>query len=76
MEDLEIVELYFERSEAAIRETEKKYNVFLRQVAYNILRCPYDTEEIVNDTYMGAWNAILMTQAVLSFWEGITIRIP
>lgn len=62
MEDLEIVELYFERSEAAIRETEKKYNVFLRQVAYNILRCPYDTEEIVNDTYMGAWNAIPPTR--------------
>lgn len=36
MEDLEIVELYFERSEAAIWETEKKYNAFLRQVAYNI----------------------------------------
>lgn len=52
MEDLEIVELYFERSEAAIRETEKKYNAFLRQVAYNILRSIYDMEEIVNDTYM------------------------
>lgn len=62
MEDLEIVELYFERSEAAIRETEKKYNAFLRQVAYNILRSIYDTEEIVNDTYMGAWNAIPPTR--------------
>lgn len=58
MEDIEIVELYFERSEKAIQETEKKYNAFLRQVAYNILRNLYDTEEIVNDTYMGAWNAI------------------
>ncbi|MDE6925827.1 MAG: sigma-70 family RNA polymerase sigma factor [Acetatifactor sp.] len=62
MEDLEIVELYFERSEMAIRETEKKYNAFLRQVAYNILRSIYDTEEVVNDTYMGAWNAIPPTR--------------
>lgn len=62
MEDLEIVELYFERSEAAIRETEKKYNAFLHQVVYNILRSLYDTEEIVNDTYMGAWNAIPPTR--------------
>lgn len=62
MEDLEIVELYFERSETAIRETERKYSAFLHRVAYNILRSFYDTEEIVNDTYMGAWNAIPPTR--------------
>ena len=62
MEDLEIVNLYFERSETAIRETERKYNAYLHQVAYNILRSLYDTEEIVNDTYMGAWNAIPPTR--------------
>lgn len=64
MDDLEIVELYFERSEKAIQETEKKYNAFLHQVAYNILRSLYDTEEIVNDTYLGAWNAIPPTRPV------------
>ena len=58
MEDSEIVELYFKRSETAVLETDKKYSAYLRQVAYNILRDPCDTEEIVNDTYMGAWNAI------------------
>lgn len=66
MEDLEIVELYFERSEAAIRETEKKYNAFLRQVAYNILRSIYDMEEIVNDTYMAYSIGELFRQYSLS----------
>lgn len=27
-------------------------------MAYNILRCPEDAEEIVEDTYFAAWNAI------------------
>lgn len=58
MEDLEIVNLYFERSETAIRETEKKYGAFLHRVAENILGNRLDTEEVVSDTYMGAWNAI------------------
>ena len=62
MEDIEIVKLYFERSEMAVQETEKKYSAFLHQVAYNILRSLCDTEEIVNDTYMGAWNAIPPTK--------------
>lgn len=62
MEDSCIVELYFERSETAIQETDRKYRAFLQQVAYNILRDLEDTEEIVNDTYMGAWNAIPPTR--------------
>lgn len=62
MEDSEIVELYFERSEKAVQETDRKYNAFLSQVAYNILRSLRDTEEIVNDTYMSVWNAIPPTR--------------
>ena len=58
MDDSQIIRLYFERSETAIAETDKKYGAFLNQVAYNILRGAEDTEEIVNDTYLGAWNAI------------------
>ncbi len=34
----------------------------MNQVAYRILRSSCDTEEIVNDTYMAAWNAILPTK--------------
>lgn len=58
MEDSGIIELYFQRSEEAIQETGRKYGAYLHQVAYNILRSLCDTEEIVNDTYMGAWRAI------------------
>ena len=62
MEDSCIVELYFERSETAILETDRKYSAFLHQVAYNILRDTSDSDEIVNDTYMGAWKAIPPTK--------------
>lgn len=62
MEDKEIVALYLERSEMAIQETDRKYGAFLQQVAYNILRNLDDSEEIVNDTYMGAWTAIPPTR--------------
>lgn len=62
MNDAEIIELYFRRSESAVYETDRKYSRFLHQVAYNILRNLCDTEEIINDTYMGAWNAIPPTK--------------
>lgn len=58
MEDTQIIELYFSRSESAIGETAGKYGAYLNQVAYNILRCREDTEEVVEDTYLAAWNAI------------------
>lgn len=58
MEDAEIIQLYVERSESAIRETDNKYKTFLNRLVYNILRDALDTEEIIDDTYMGAWNAI------------------
>lgn len=58
MEDTQIITLYFSRSEAAIHQTAEKYGAYLNQVAYNILRCREDTEEVVDDTYLAAWNAI------------------
>lgn len=62
MEDSRIIDLYFQRDESAIRETDEKYGAYLNQVSYNILRDVCETEEIVNDTYMGAWNAIPPTK--------------
>ncbi len=62
MEDLKIINLFYERSELAIKETSGKYGAYLKQVAYNILRDLCDTEEVVNDTYMGAWKAIPPTR--------------
>lgn len=62
MEDAGIIGLYFERDQSALDETAKKYGAYLNQVAYNILRCKEDSEEIVEDTYYGAWNAIPPTR--------------
>lgn len=58
MDDTQIIQLYFSRSESAIAETAKKYGAYLNQIAYNILRCREDTEETVEDTYLAAWNQI------------------
>ena len=58
MSDEQIVELYWQRDERAIQETDRKYQHFLLTVAHNILRDAQDCEECLNDTYLGAWNAI------------------
>lgn len=58
MDDTQIIDLYFSRCESAIAETARKYGIYLNQIAYNILRSHEDTEEIVEDTYFAAWNAI------------------
>ena len=50
MDDLRIIELYFERDEQAIRETDVKYGKLCHSIAYNILNNHEDSEECVNDT--------------------------
>ncbi len=56
--DAAIIDLYWERDEAAIRETDRKYGAYLYTVAYNILRDAGDSEECRNDAYLDTWNAI------------------
>lgn len=58
MEDEKIVSLYWHRDEAAIRETEIKYDRYLQKIAYNILANHEDSRESVNDTYLAAWKSI------------------
>ena len=58
MEDAQIVDLYWRRSDDAISETNLKYGPYCRSIAYGILRNREDTEECVEDAYMGAWNAM------------------
>ena len=58
MEDSAIIELYWARDEAALRESDVKYGVFCRTIARNILTTMEDAEECVNDTWLRAWNAI------------------
>lgn len=58
MNDQHIIELYFQRDEQAIADTQKKYGKLCHAVAMNILGCREDAEECVNDTYLRAWEAI------------------
>ena len=62
MNDPEIIELYFKRDEKAIEETDAKYGKLCYRIAYNILNNHEDSEECVNDTYLGVWNAIPPTR--------------
>lgn len=55
MEDSKIVELYWQRNEAAISETQLKYGNYLTKIAFNILADIEDSRESVNDTYLKAW---------------------
>lgn len=58
MEDIEIIDLYWNRREEAIRETDLKYGKLCKSISYNILLCEEDAEECVNDAYLGTWNSI------------------
>ncbi len=58
MEDMEIVELYWNRDEAAIARTQEKYGRYLVKIAYNILLDMEDSKESVNDTYYSAWKSM------------------
>lgn len=58
MEDQKIIDLYWQRSEQAIRETDAKYGGYCYTIAYNILANREDSEESVSDTYLAAWRAM------------------
>ena len=58
MEDMEIVQLYWDRNERAIGESDRKYGSLCRGVALRILELPEDGEECVSDTWLRAWNAM------------------
>lgn len=58
MEDKEILDLFFERSEQAIAIVQSKYGTLMQKVALGLLRDAEDAKECVNDALLGAWNAI------------------
>ena len=58
MDDLQIIALYNQRNEKAIRETADKYGEYCFTVANNILFNKEDSEECVNDTWLRVWNVI------------------
>ncbi len=77
MEDSDIVDLYWNRSQNAISETSNKYGKYCYSIAYNILYNAEDSDEAVNDTYLGAWNSMPPNRpTVLSTYLGkITRRV-
>ena len=62
MEDVQIVDLFFARSEQAIQEIDRKYGHFCFKIAWNILSNHEDAEESVSDTYLAAWKSIPPTR--------------
>jgi len=58
MTDDQIVALYWQKDEAALRESELKYGRYCRTLAERILRNAEDAAECVNDVYMRAWESI------------------
>ena len=77
MRDDEIVTLYWQRDERAIKETKNEYGRYLFKIANNILADFEDSRESVNDTYLAAWNSIPPQRpSVLSTYLGkLTRRI-
>ena len=58
LDDSRIVDLYFDRDERAISESDKKYGRMLTKLSFSLLNSHSDAEECVNDTYLDAWGAI------------------
>ncbi len=58
MQDKELIELYFERDENAITETDIKYGRLCRKISFGILHNNEDSEECINSSYLKVWNAI------------------
>ena len=58
MEDAKIIELFFQRNEQAVKETDTAYGRKLHALSHNILHNREDADESVSDTYMETWNSI------------------
>ena len=58
MDDLEILEMFRNRSEEAIKQCQKKYADYCYSISYAILQNREDAEECVNDTFLQAWDSI------------------
>lgn len=58
MDDKEIIDLYLQRNQDAIAETDRKYGGLCKKFSYGILSSWEDVEECVFDTYMALWNSI------------------
>ncbi len=58
MEDEKIIELYWQRDEEALKQTNLKYGSFCYYIALHILKNEEDSKECVNDTWFKTWLVI------------------
>lgn len=58
MTDTEIINLYWNRDQHAIEQSEKQYGGYCYSIACGILHNNEDSEECVNDTWLKAWSAM------------------
>jgi len=58
LNDKMIIQLYLDRNERAVAETDEKYGSYCHSIANNILDNREDAHECVNDTYLRTWNSI------------------
>lgn len=77
MEDSQIIDLYWQRSDRAIEETDRKYGRYCRAIAFNVCPSREDAEECVNDTWLQAWNRMpdARPQVLPAFLGTITRRL-
>ena len=62
MEDYQIVDLFWARSENAIAETSSKYGRMLTGISLSLSSSREDAEECVNDTYHKTWTSVPPTR--------------
>ena len=58
MNDTLITELFIKQDKSAIKEAEKKYGSLLMKIAVGVLCLEEDAVEVVNDTFLAAFNNI------------------
>jgi RNA polymerase sigma-70 factor (ECF subfamily) len=58
MEDSQIIDLFFQRSEHSINALHTKYYRFCYSVIMKIITDSRDIEECINDTFLRTWNSI------------------
>lgn len=58
MTDGEIIELYNQRDERAVKETQNTYGKYCEKIAHNILGDKQEAQECVNETLLKAWESI------------------
>ncbi len=81
MEDKRIIELLWQRDESGLEAARQKYGKLCYSVAYNILGDSRDSEEAVNDTYLGVWDSIpphrpdVLSSFIMRITRNISLKI-